>query len=96
MNKYEVLGVVGEGAYGVVLKCRNKDTGNVLAIKKFKESEDDEIVRKTKRHIAWGEEVLDRLCDTDAKRQRRHTRQRKLQEQLKKSGGVTGDLGQDH
>jgi len=24
MNKYEVLGIVGEGAYGVVLKCRNK------------------------------------------------------------------------
>ena len=22
MNKYEVLGVVGEGAYGVVLRCR--------------------------------------------------------------------------
>ena len=47
MNKYEVLGVVGEGAYGVVLRCRNKDTGEVVAIKKFKESEDDEIVRKT-------------------------------------------------
>jgi serine/threonine protein kinase len=47
MNKYEVLGVVGEGAYGVVLKCRNKDTGDIVAIKKFKESEDDEIVRKT-------------------------------------------------
>ena len=27
MNKYEVLGVVGEGAYGVVLKCRNKENG---------------------------------------------------------------------
>jgi hypothetical protein len=26
MNKYEVLGVVGEGAYGVVLKCKNKET----------------------------------------------------------------------
>jgi cyclin-dependent kinase-like len=25
MNKYEVLGVVGEGAYGVVLKCRNRE-----------------------------------------------------------------------
>ena len=25
MNKYDVLGVVGEGAYGVVLKCKNKD-----------------------------------------------------------------------
>lgn len=24
MNKYAVEGVVGEGAYGVVLKCRNK------------------------------------------------------------------------
>ena len=23
-NKYEVLGVVGEGAYGIVYKCRNK------------------------------------------------------------------------
>ena len=36
MNKYEVLGVVGEGAYGVVLRCRNKDTGEIVAIKKFK------------------------------------------------------------
>ncbi|GCC27504.1 hypothetical protein chiPu_0005928 [Chiloscyllium punctatum] len=24
MNKFEVLGIVGEGAYGVVLKCRHK------------------------------------------------------------------------
>jgi cyclin-dependent kinase-like len=47
MNKYEVLGVVGEGAYGVVLRCKNKDTSEVVAIKKFKESEDDEVVRKT-------------------------------------------------
>lgn len=39
MNKYEVLGVVGEGAYGVVLRCRNKDSGTVVAVKKFKESE---------------------------------------------------------
>jgi serine/threonine protein kinase len=45
MNKYEVLGVVGEGAYGVVLKCRNKENKTVVAIKKFKESEDDEVVR---------------------------------------------------
>ena len=47
MNKYEVLGVVGEGAYGIVLKCRVKATGNIVAIKKFKESEEDESVRKT-------------------------------------------------
>ncbi|KAF4669178.1 hypothetical protein FOL47_002659 [Perkinsus chesapeaki] len=35
------------GAYGVVLKCRNKETGDVVAIKKFKESEDDDVVKKT-------------------------------------------------
>jgi cyclin-dependent kinase-like len=46
---------VGEGAYGVVLKCRNKDTGDygewlhslsLVAIKKFKETEEDEVVKK--------------------------------------------------
>jgi len=48
MNKYEVLGVVGEGAYGVVLKSRNKEgNGELVAIKKFKETEDDEVVKKT-------------------------------------------------
>lgn len=47
MNKYEVLGVVGEGTYGIVLKCRNKETGELVAIKKFKDSEDDEAARKT-------------------------------------------------
>eukprot|EP00406_Dinophysis_acuminata_P080288 CAMPEP_0179252982 /NCGR_PEP_ID=MMETSP0797-20121207/22490_1 /TAXON_ID=47934 /ORGANISM="Dinophysis acuminata, Strain DAEP01" /LENGTH=319 /DNA_ID=CAMNT_0020960819 /DNA_START=142 /DNA_END=1098 /DNA_ORIENTATION=+ len=47
MNKYDVLSVVGEGAYGVVLKCQNKETNEVVAIKKFKESEEDEVVRKT-------------------------------------------------
>lgn len=30
---------VAAGAYGVVLKCRNKETGEIFAIKKFKESE---------------------------------------------------------
>jgi serine/threonine protein kinase len=47
MNRYQVLGVVGEGAYGVVLKCRNKQTNEMVAIKKFKDSDDDEQVRRT-------------------------------------------------
>lgn len=47
MNKYEIISIVGEGAYGVVLKCRNKETGEIVAVKKFKESDEDEIVRKT-------------------------------------------------
>ena len=45
-NKYEVLGVVGEGAYGIVYKCKNKETGKYVAIKKFKEL-GDELVKKT-------------------------------------------------
>ena len=47
MNKYEIQGIVGEGAYGIVYRARNKETGETVAIKKFKESEDDEIVKKT-------------------------------------------------
>ncbi len=47
MNKYDILGVVGEGAYGVVLKCKNKENGEILAIKKFKDSDEDEIIKKT-------------------------------------------------
>lgn len=42
MNKYEILGVSGEGAYGVVLKCRNKETNELVAIKKFKDTDDPE------------------------------------------------------
>ncbi|XP_057882436.1 cyclin-dependent kinase-like 1 isoform X2 [Melospiza georgiana] len=46
MERYEKLGKVGEGSYGVVFKCRNKDTGQIVAIKKFLESEEDPVIRK--------------------------------------------------
>ncbi|XP_034271989.2 cyclin-dependent kinase-like 2 isoform X1 [Pantherophis guttatus] len=46
MEKYEILGLVGEGSYGMVMKCRNKENGRVVAIKKFLESEDDKMVKK--------------------------------------------------
>ncbi|GFR71748.1 cyclin-dependent kinase-like 2, partial [Elysia marginata] len=46
MERYENLGLVGEGSYGMVLKCRHKDTGQLVAIKKFLESEDDKMVKK--------------------------------------------------
>ncbi|GBP56296.1 hypothetical protein EVAR_28876_1 [Eumeta japonica] len=41
-----VFAKVGEGSYGVVLKCRRRDTGQLVAIKKFLETEDDATVRK--------------------------------------------------
>ncbi|KAF5904017.1 cyclin-dependent kinase-like 5 isoform X1, partial [Clarias magur] len=35
------------GAYGVVLKCRHKETKELVAIKKFKDSEENEEVKET-------------------------------------------------
>ena len=46
MEKYDNLGMVGEGSYGMVMKCKHKETGQVVAIKKFLESEDDKMVKK--------------------------------------------------
>jgi cyclin-dependent kinase-like len=52
MNKFEILEVIGEGAYGIVLKCRNKENNEIginlkkVAIKKFKDTDDDEIIHK--------------------------------------------------
>ncbi|KAG8454235.1 hypothetical protein GDO86_000757 [Hymenochirus boettgeri] len=46
MEKYENLGLVGEGSYGMVMKCRNKENGKIVAIKKFFESEDEKMVKK--------------------------------------------------
>lgn len=42
MNKYEIIDQIGEGEYGVVLKAKNKETGDLVAIKKFKEDDSNE------------------------------------------------------
>jgi hypothetical protein len=55
----------------------------------------DETVRRSRRHITWGQEVLDRLCDTDALRERRRVRIELLRTQLAACGGVTGTLEAD-
>jgi cyclin-dependent kinase-like len=41
MNNYELMNMIGDGAYGVVIKAKRKDNGEYVAIKKFKESDDD-------------------------------------------------------
>jgi serine/threonine protein kinase len=45
MDHYEFQDSVGEGTYGKVFKARVKSNGRTVAIKKFKESDEDEAVR---------------------------------------------------
>lgn len=58
MDKYESLGVIGEGSYGVVVRARHKATRQIVAIKKFLESEDDPSVKK----IAMREIKMLKVC----------------------------------
>jgi len=46
MDRYEKLSRLGEGSYGVVYKCRDRETGALVAVKRFVESEDDPAIRK--------------------------------------------------
>ncbi|XP_038651814.1 cyclin-dependent kinase C-1-like isoform X2 [Scyliorhinus canicula] len=46
MEMYENLGLVGEGTYGSVMKCRHKETGQIVAIKRFQDRDDDRLVKK--------------------------------------------------
>ncbi|KAK4469263.1 hypothetical protein MN116_006832 [Schistosoma mekongi] len=45
-KKYEKICKIGEGAYGVVFKCRDIKSGQLVAIKQFTASEDDPVIRK--------------------------------------------------
>ncbi|XP_067899825.1 cyclin-dependent kinase-like 2 isoform X2 [Heterodontus francisci] len=46
MEMYENLGLVGEGTYGSVMKCRHKETGQIVAVKRFQDRDDDRLVKK--------------------------------------------------
>ncbi|XP_058799841.1 cyclin-dependent kinase-like 4 isoform X2 [Phymastichus coffea] len=46
MERYERLGRLGEGSYGVVFQCRDRQTGRLVAVKKFQQTEDDPLIRK--------------------------------------------------
>jgi len=59
MEKYDNLGPVGEGSYGMVLKCRHKETQQLVAIKKFLDSDEDRMVKK----IAMREVRMLRVSD---------------------------------
>ena len=51
----------------------------------------EDIIRRTNQHIAWGNTVLDELCNSDALRERRARRADLLNARLAACGGVTGE-----
>lgn len=42
MERYETLGKIGEGTYGVVYKARERGTGRMIALKKIRLEAEDE------------------------------------------------------
>ena len=51
----------------------------------------EDAVRRHRKHVAWGREVLEHLCASDADKQRRAERIRQLDAELLACGGVSGD-----
>jgi serine/threonine protein kinase len=47
MDAYQKLEKVGEGTYGVVYKAKNRETGDIVALKKIRLEREDEGVPST-------------------------------------------------
>lgn len=47
MEKYQKIEKIGEGTYGVVYKARNRETGELVALKRIRlNSEDEGLFRR--------------------------------------------------
>ncbi|XP_017387877.1 cyclin-dependent kinase-like 3 isoform X1 [Cebus imitator] len=53
MEMYETLGKVGEGSYGTVMKCKHKNTGQIVAIKIFYERPEKSVNKIAMREIKF-------------------------------------------
>ena len=68
LEKYVKIDKVGEGTYGVVYKCKNKETNELVALKKIRlENEDEGIpstaireisILKQLKHYSWREKTI--------------------------------------
>ena len=65
-----------EAAPGRGLRAHARETDPIADAPTIEILED--IVRRTRRHIAWADEVLERLCDTEERRERRRRRAAEL------------------
>lgn len=72
LDKYEMMGVVGEGSYGTVHRARNKENGVIVAIKKFIE-DDSNTLKIAQRELR----ALRRLRHENLVNMLEHTRKRR-------------------
>ncbi|KAM0746290.1 Pkinase-domain-containing protein [Meredithblackwellia eburnea MCA 4105] len=60
LDKYERLEKIGEGTYGVVYRSRNKESGEIVALKKIRlEAEDEGVPSTAIREISLLKEMKD-------------------------------------
>jgi hypothetical protein len=76
-----------------VYECTMRETDQICDAPTIDLLED--VVRRSRSHIAWGKEVLEELCSTEELQERRRQRADGLSAQLEACGGVTGTLGED-
>lgn len=66
MQKYEKLEKIGEGTYGTVFKGKNRDTLEIVALKRVRLDEDDEGVPSSAlREICLLKVRADNICDVN-------------------------------
>lgn len=46
MDKYSKISKLGEGTYGVVYKAQNRETGEVVALKRIRLDSEDEVCKR--------------------------------------------------
>lgn len=44
MHKYEKLLKIGEGTYGTVFKAKNRDTQEIVALKRVRLDDEDDVI----------------------------------------------------
>lgn len=48
MQKYEKLEKIGEGTYGTVFKAKNRETMEIVALKRVRLDDEDEVIKTQK------------------------------------------------
>jgi cyclin-dependent kinase-like len=80
MNRYDLISLIGEGAYGSVYKARRKANNEIVAIKKFKDNTDNSSNKNIKRTVIREIKMLRNL--------KHPTYVVSLQDQFKRKGRV--------